>query len=182
MNIDFLGSRTVVAHADGLAHLIEELGFRRGRRRNDRCAARECISVQWVNLGDFYVVSSRSRRRSRFKEKCFHANRTGNLFRTSPKAWLPVPPHKSPFKSLFRCQFFDYIVHTQFLSLSGVRTFEHTAVKPLPEPSDTMSLGNHVERVTPQLQDHRSTCPGFNSKPGPFFISDGRCAGLCPLP
>jgi hypothetical protein len=46
--------------ADRLADLIEELGFRRRFRRTPGSAALESISVQWIYLGAFHVVSSRS--------------------------------------------------------------------------------------------------------------------------
>ena len=35
-----------------------------------------------------------------------------------------------------------------------------------------MSLGNHVERVTPRLQEHKSYLTGLQSKPSCVFISD----------
>jgi hypothetical protein len=67
VNIGFLGSRTLMARADRLSDLIEELWLRRRCRRIDRGAALDRNSLQWVYFSAFHVVSSRSGRRSGFE-------------------------------------------------------------------------------------------------------------------
>jgi hypothetical protein len=53
-----------VPPTDSLPDLIEEFGLRRRCWRIDRCAARDLISIQWIYLGAFHDVSSRSGRHS----------------------------------------------------------------------------------------------------------------------
>ena len=103
-DIGFFRHVTVMSRANRLADLIEELGFLRRCRRTHRSAALKPIPAQWIYIGAFHVVSSRSERRSRFYVQRDGPPASLNIYRrpvsTFPQQPSTHPPTQRPFTEI----------------------------------------------------------------------------------